>query len=76
MLVDWIRKVVPALDGIAVNLVATAIGFGATYIPQIGSFADWVARLNTAIVLAGTAALVAEGIQFMRVRRGTTAVPQ
>lgn len=76
MIVDWIRKLVPALEGIVVNLIATAIGFGATYIEQIGTFSDWVARLNTALVLAGTSALVNEGAKYLRVKRGTTAAPQ
>lgn len=76
MVVDWIRKLVPAIDGLLVNLVATALGYGATYIEQIGTFGDWVSRINTALVLAGTSALVAEGIQFLRVSRGTSARPQ
>lgn len=73
MVVDWIRRAIPAVDGVLVNLVATALGYGATYIEQVGTFTDWVSRVNTAIVLAGTSALVNEGIKFLRVRRGTTA---
>ena len=61
MVVDWIRRLVPALDGMVVNLVATAIGYGATYVEQVGTFTDWVSRVNTALVLAGTSALVNEG---------------
>lgn len=69
MVVDAIRRAIPALDGIVVNLVATALGYGATYIEQVGIFGDWVARVNTALVLAGTSSLVAEGAKYMRARR-------
>lgn len=69
MVVDWIKKALPVLDGMVVNLVATALGYGATYIEQIGTFGDWVTRVNTALVLAGTSALVHEGVVFTRSRR-------
>lgn len=69
MIVDWIKKALPVLDGMVVNLIATALGYGATYIEQIGTFGDWTARANTALVLAGTSALVHEGVQFYRAKR-------
>lgn len=69
MIVDAIKRVVPAVDGLVTNLVATALGYGATYIEQVGAFGDWVTRLNTALVLAGTSALVYEGAAFLRSRR-------
>lgn len=69
MIVDWVKTAVPALSGIVINLVATALGYGATYIEQVGSFGDWVTRLNTALVLAGTSALVHEGAAMFRARR-------
>lgn len=69
MVVDWVRQAVPAIDGIMVNLVATALGYGATYIEQVGTFDDWVTRTNTALVLAGTSSLVSEGYKFLRSRR-------
>lgn len=69
MVVDWIKKLLPSLDGIATNLVATALGYGATYIEQVGIFGDWVSRVNTALVLAGTSALVHEGAAYAKARR-------
>lgn len=69
MVVDWIRQAIPAIDGMVVNLVATALGYGATYIEQVGTFGDWVTRLNTALILAGTSSIVSEGFKFMRARR-------
>lgn len=69
MVVDWVRQAIPALDGMVVNLLATALAYGATYIEQVGTFTDWVSRVNTALVLAGTAALVNEGYKFLRARR-------
>lgn len=69
MIVDAIKRAVPAVDGLVTNLVATALGYGATYIEQVGAFGDWVTRLNTALVLAGTSALVYEGAAFLRSRR-------
>lgn len=69
MVVDWIKKAVPAIDGIVTNLVATALGYGATFIEQVGTFGDWVSRASTALVLAGTSALVYEGAAFARSRR-------
>jgi hypothetical protein len=69
MIVDAIKRAVPAVDGLITNLVATALGYGATYIEQVGAFGDWVTRLNTALVLAGTSALVYEGAAFLRSRR-------
>lgn len=74
MVVDWVKKAIPALDGIVVNLVATALGYGATYIEQVGSFGDWVTRLNTALVLAGTSALVYEAAAFARSRRSPVVI--
>lgn len=69
MIVDWVKTAIPALQGLAINLVATALGYGATYIEQVGTFGDWVSRANTAIVLAGTSALVHEGIAYFKARR-------
>lgn len=69
MIVDWIKRALPVLDGMVINLVATALGYGATFIEQIGTFGDWVTRANTALVLAGTSALVHEAVVFSRSRR-------
>lgn len=69
MIVDWVRRLIPAVDGIVVNLVATGLGYGATYIEQVGTFGDWVSRINTALVLAGTSSLVSEGAKYLRARR-------
>lgn len=71
MVVDWVKKAIPALEGLAINLIATALAYGATYIEQVGTFTDWVSRANTALVLAGTSALVHEGVAYFKARRYT-----
>lgn len=60
ILIDWTRKLIPAIDGMVVNLVALGLGYGATYIEGVGDFDSWVSRFGMAVAISGTTHLFAE----------------
>ena len=66
LVVEWIRGWATAIDGRLVNLLAWAVGFAATYVPDelVPAFAfDGLAfeeRLFAGAILAGVASVVAE----------------
>lgn len=65
--VEWIRSVATGIDGRMVNLLAWAVGFAATFVPQdvVAQFAfsglDLENRLLAGAILAGVSSLIAEG---------------
>jgi hypothetical protein len=62
LVVEQIRKLSDKIDGRLVNLLAWAVGFGATYVP-IEAFAGVTAledRLAAGLALAGLSSVVAE----------------
>lgn len=60
MIVDKIRKYVPRLDGELVNVLAFALGYAATFVPEV--LIDppdvWTDRLPVAVGIAGLSAVL------------------
>jgi hypothetical protein len=69
LLVDVIRRMWVNADPTATNVIAFALGYAATYVPDVGDFTNWVSRANTAIVIAGVSSVVAEITKTLRARQ-------
>lgn len=61
LIVDKIRKYAPRLDGELVNVLAFALGYAATYVPDVmdAAPASWTERAAVAIGVAGLSAIFA-----------------
>ncbi len=69
LLVDVVRRYWKAGDATAINVIAFLFGYGATYVPDVGEFANWTGRANAAIGIAGISSVVAEITKMLKARQ-------
>lgn len=61
-IVDRVRSHWPRLDGDLVNLLALALGFGATYVPDVSVILSpsWVERVAVGAAIAGVSSFFSD----------------
>lgn len=75
LLVDIVKRFWADARATVTNVVAAGLGYGATFLAEVGTFADWKVRGLVATIIAGLSSVVAEATKTLRAIAASKAVP-